>query len=331
MQANPTSTWDNFSMKIDPAFSQRDQFSARTLWRGTESFDPFTRSFIPLFGSSNSPFELLSGLRYTRTLSSSLIMEANASFSRRTNNQGWPITGRDWSSEVGFTGGLKNPMALGLPRMDVSGYVILGHAYDPPKIGSYNNYQYTGNMTWLRGKHTVKTGGDFLRYQYFSRGFGDTRGRPTFLGRFTQEPFADFLMGYAQSSRRQLDAAGPYHPVSNYSAFVQDDFKVTSTLTLNVGLRYDLMKPPREKFGAWSSFVPSLGKIVIAGRGIIPDFDARVGASGVAENVILASAAGLPGTPVRPDRNDIAPRFGFAWRPRGGTKFVLRGGYGIFY
>lgn len=331
VQGNPNNNWDNFSMKMDHAFSQRDQFSARTLWRKTESFDPFTRSFIPEFGSSNSPFELLSGLRYTRTLSPSLILEANASFSRRTNNQGWAITGRDWSSEVGFTGGLKNPVALGLPQMEVSGYVILGHAYDLPKIWSYNNYQYTGNVTWIRGRHTIKSGGDFLRYQYFSRGFGDTRGRLTFLGRFTQEPFADFLMGYAQSSRRQLDAAGPYHLVSNYSAFIQDDFKVSSTLTLNIGLRYDLMKPPREKFGAWSSFVPSLGKIAIAGRGIIPDFDARISASGVAENVIMASAAGLPDTLVRPDTNDFAPRFGFAWRPRGGTKFVIRGGYGIFY
>mgnify|MGYP006277820429 FL=1 len=81
---------------------------------------------------------------------------------------------------------MKNPVALGLPQMEISGYVILGHAYDLPKIWSYNNYQYTGNLTWIRGKHTVKTGGDFLRYQYFSRSFGDTRGRMTFLGRFTQ-------------------------------------------------------------------------------------------------------------------------------------------------
>lgn len=64
---------------------------------------------------------------------------------------------------------------------------------------------------------------------------------------------------------------------------------------------------------------------------IIPDFDARISASGVAENVIMASAAGLPDTLVRPDTNDFAPRFGFAWRPRGGAKFVIRGGYGIFY
>ena len=73
----------------------------------------------------------------------------------------------------------------------------------------------------------MKFGGDFLRIQYFSRQYGDMRGRLTFNGRFTGETMADMMLGWASSSRRQLDAAGPYHLVSNYSGFVQDDFKVT--------------------------------------------------------------------------------------------------------
>ena len=73
----------------------------------------------------------------------------------------------------------------------------------------------------------MKFGGDFLRIQYFSRQYGDTRGRLTFNGRFTGEPMADMLLGWPSSSRRQLDAGGPYHLVSNYSGFVQDDLKVT--------------------------------------------------------------------------------------------------------
>ena len=63
--------------------------------------------------------------------------------------------------------------------------------------------------------------------QYFSRQYGDTRGRLTFLGRFTGEPMADLLLGWPSSTRRQLDAAGPYHLISNYSGYVQDDFKVS--------------------------------------------------------------------------------------------------------
>ncbi len=179
----------------------------------------------------------------------------------------------------------------------------------------------------------MKFGGDFLRYQYFSRQYGDTRERLTFLGRFTNEPFADYMLGYAQTTRRQLDAAGPYHLVSNYSSFVQDDFKITPSLTLNIGLRYELMLPPREKFGAWSGFVPSLGKVAIAGTGTLSetDFQSRIQESGLAQYVVRAADACLPNTLVRPDYKDFSPRFGFAWRPWGGTRFVLRGGYGIFY
>ncbi|MGH9718993.1 MAG: hypothetical protein ACRD8O_02185, partial [Bryobacteraceae bacterium] len=204
-------------------------------------------------------------------------------------------------------------------------------AYDIPKIWSFNNYQYAASSTWIKGRHTLKYGGDFLRMQYFARQYGDTRGRLTFLGRNTNEPMADLLLGWPSSTRRQLDAAGPYHLISNYSAYVQDDFKVSSTLTLNLGLRYDVMKPPREKFGAWSMFVPSLGKVVIAGKGTIPDFDQRIAATGLAQSITMAADAGLPATIRKPDYTDLAPRFGFAWRPFGGTKSVIRGGYGIFY
>lgn len=130
---------------------------------------------------------------------------------------------------------------------------------------------------------------------------------------------------------RQLDAAGPYHLISNYSGFVQDDFKVSSTLTLNFGLRYEVMKPPKEKFGAWSMFVPSLGKIVIAGKGLLPDFDQRIQSTGLSQYITLAADAGLPASLRKTDYTDLAPRFGFAWRPLGRANSVIRGGYGIFY
>src|SRR5262249_16425013 len=115
--------------------------------------------------------------------------------------------------------------------------------------------------------------------------------------------------------------------------FVQDDFKVSPTLTLNLGVRYDLMKPPKEKYGALAEFLPALGKIIVAGTGAMSetDFNNRISSAGLAQYVVKASDVGLPDTIVRTDWNNIAPRFGFAWRMFGGNKTVLRGGYGIFY
>ncbi len=333
-QANANNNSDNFTAKIDHTFSPRDMFSGRTVWRPNASFDPFNRSFIPFFGATTANFEILSALRYTRTLAANKILELNASFSRRTNNQGFPDNSNtNWQELTGFLGGTLNPVAVGAPQIEVTGYTILGHAYDLPKIWSYNNYQYGGVYTWIRGAHSVKAGGDFLRAQYFSRNYGDTRGRVTFLGRFTQDPMADFVLGYAQTTRRQLDAAGPYHLVSSYSGFLQDDWKVTPSLTLNLGLRYELQKPPQEKFGAWSMFSQSLAKVVIASTGNLTqaEFDRRILEGGLTNSVLLADRAGLPRTLVKTDYTDFAPRFGFAWRPFGDAKGVVRGGYGLFY
>src|SRR5262249_20106349 len=214
-----------------------------------------------------------------------------------------------------------------LPYITVSGYIDLGQAYDLPKIWRYNNYQYADALTWIHGRHTVKFGADFLRYQYFNNDYQDLRGRMTFLGRFTSDPMADFLLGYAQTSRRLVNVAHEYLLASNYSAYAQDDFKITPTLTLNIGLRYELMKPPREKYGARSDFVPQVGKIVIAGTGGLSQttFNDLIARTGMAKYVAMASDVGLPETLIQTNYKDFAPRFGFAWRPFGNTKSVIRG------
>jgi hypothetical protein len=332
-QGNGTSSNNNFALKIDHQLSDKDRLTVSGFTRPVTSWDPIVsgRSPLPLFGLSNDTTEMLTYVRYLRTISPTMYLDLNASFSRKTNNQRWPHSGeKDWASEVGFVGGTNNPAARGLPQFEATGYIILGPAYDYPKVWSFNNYQYTGSLTWIHGRHNVKLGGDFLRMQYFSKSYGDMRGRLVFNGRFTGETMADMLLGWPSSSRRQLDASGPYHLVSNYSGYAQDDFKVTPNLTLNLGIRYELMKPPHEKYNSLAMFIPAIGKVVIGGRGNVPDFDQRLATLGT-QNAVLASDLGLPDTIVKPNNKMFAPRFGFAWRAFGNSKTVIRGGYGIFY
>jgi hypothetical protein len=94
-----------------------------------------------------------------------MYLEASANFSRKTNNQAWPYNSAYDASTIGFTGGIQNPIAKGLPQVEAVGYIILGPAYDLPKIWAYNNYQYNASLTWIKGRHSLKFGADFLRYQ----------------------------------------------------------------------------------------------------------------------------------------------------------------------
>jgi hypothetical protein len=334
-QGNATTSNNNFGVRVDHRLTSRDRLTLAAFWRPNASWDPVanSRSPLPIFGSRNNTLDLLSYVSYLLPLGTSWFVDVKASFSRKTNNQRWPYgADRDWAAEIGFPGGTTNPVARGLPQFEATGYIILGPAYDLPKVWSFNNYQYSGAATKIHAAHTFKFGGDFLRMQYFSRNYGDTRGRLTFNGRFTGETLADMLLGWPSSSRRQLDAAGPYHLISNYSAYLQDDWKVTPTLTLNLGLRYELMKPPREKYGAWSMFLPELSKVVIASHGNLSadEFAQRLRIVG-SQYVTMAADAGLPPTITRTDYTNLGPRLGFAWRVFGDTRSVIRGGYGIFY
>lgn len=336
-QGNLTNSFDSFSAKVDHSLNDQSRLSMGAFWRTRDSFNPVitSRSPLPYFGSSNTPNEVLTYIRFLHTFTPTMYLEASANYSRRDNREVWPNSGdsSDWAAETGFKGGTNNPVSAGPPYLVLTGYMPIGPAYDIPKIWAYNNYQYAGTLTWIRGAHSFKFGADYLRMQYFSRSYGDTRGRVNFLGRYTGHPVADFMLGWIDSSRRQLDATGPYHLISNYAGFLQDDFKVTRNLTLNLGIRYDLMKNPREKFGGLAMFLPTLGKVVVAGTGLYSeaDFNARIAAAGLANAVVKAADAGLPQTIVRDDTNNFAPRFGFAWRMFGNSRMVLRGGYGIFY
>ncbi len=335
-QGNATNDNDNFSVKVDHNLSLRDRLTSSVFWRQANNWDPVmtSRSPIPFFGSTNRTPGVLAYIRYLRSLTPGMYLEAGVSFSRRTNRQVWPYSAdKDWAAETGFIGGTKNPVAAGPPYVQITSYMILGPAYDIPKIWAYNNYQYTATAAWIRGRHNTRFGFDYLRAQYFSRNYGDTRGRISFDGSFTRFSVADFMLGWIRSSRRQLDAAGPYHFLGTYAAFFQDDLKLRPSLTLNLGLRYELMKPPREKFGAWAMFLPPLEKVVVAGTGTLSEseFNERIAAVRLSNYVVKASAVGLPPTITKTDRTNFGPRFGFAWRMFGNTRTVLRGGYGIFY
>jgi hypothetical protein len=160
------------------------------------------------------------------------------------------------------------------------------------------------------------------------------RGLYNFLGRWTNDPYADFLTGLLNNSTRRLDGPLTHLSSTTIGLFAQDDWRVTRSLTLNLGVRYEVALPMRERDGKLANFVPELGKIVIASDKALPDLADRLQSAGLTGKVAYASDSGLPDSLVQAQWRNVAPRFGFAWRPAWmGThnQGVIRGGYGIFY
>jgi TonB dependent receptor len=118
---------------------------------------------------------------------------------------------------------------------------------------------------------------------------------------------------------------------TDFGLFINDDWRVTRSLTLNLGLRYEIDKPPSDKYNREANFIPALHKIIVSSDKNIPDLSQMVQQAGLTGLVGLGKDYGLPSALVFTNYKNFAPRAGFAWRPFDTQKTVLRGGYGIFY
>jgi hypothetical protein len=222
------------------------------------------------------------------------------------------------ASDYGLDTGVTNPLYGGLPRINVLGFFGFPASglggFNWPKVqGPDTRYQFVDHISRLFGKHAVKFGGE-IHHDTFSGGaYGGARGRFKFLGggAFTNpangissSPLEDFFAGAPANGT--LLVGDPTRHIGNWSfaGFVQDDWRVTSHLTLNLGLRYELSTPISDSNGQLANFYPNAGLLQV-GSGI--------------------------SSPYNTDPYNFAPRAGFAWDIGGNNRTVIRGGAGIIY
>jgi hypothetical protein len=221
----------------------------------------------------------------------------------------------------------------GFPAIRIDGFPDTGDSANVPFNYLYKNISFSDALTWVVSNHSLKFGVDVIRPNYVESDIRNVRGDFRFRGRFTNpananengfRAFADFLYGIPDSTQRQLGAT-PADLVAWQSAFyVQDNWRVASWLTLNLGLRYDYTPFLYEKNDRISNFIPELGLTACAdGEYRNPATNALI--------CVSRESLGLPRALVKTDRNNIAPRVGFALKPLRDDKTVLRGGAGIFY
>jgi outer membrane receptor protein involved in Fe transport len=324
--ATPSAS-DNFVAKIDQRVTQTGNLSFRYLRNSSTSLIPYNGGDTGMFGVSGLSHNILTGFTYTQTFSPRVVNEARVSLARTYGYYAGVHSGINYNAQFGMTGGTTDPKLIGFPCIVLSGYDQLGEKNSWPGGYTSTNYNFADTITWVKGSHLIKFGGDILRSQMFQNPDSNERGTYNFTGSWTNQSYGDFLLGLPNSTSREVEGANLYIFTTNYSFFLQDDWKVTSRLTLNLGLRYELTQPPYDKYNRWTNFIPELNKLVIASEAVIPPGVTFTDAS----QVETAQQAGLPRSLVDTDYKDFAPRFGFAWRPLGGNRTVVRGGYGIFY
>lgn len=216
----------------------------------------------------------------------------------------------------------------GFPLFRVGGLDSIGPNSTNPAQGVTNTFQIGDGLSYNRGSHTIKTGLEVTKAQFFTFQPTTTRGTFQFTGRYTGFGLADLLLGLpGQAQREILSEDMRYVRNYAYGFYIQDDWKASSRLTLNLGLRYELETPYTDSNNQIARFDPARSAIETA-RIKDPRFDPR-GPSPVAMPVpvVMRNSDALWNA----NWTNLAPRFALAWKPFKKSQSVLRAGYGIYY
>ncbi len=314
-------TRDNVTARFDHVFTDKNRFFFRLVYNK----DPFSwTTNYPFDGVGDDQFPISPNrwetsyfAKDTHTVSPNLITDIGYSFSNRT----WYANSAGLGSGVVDEVGLPNVSNDAFPAIRGTGMANLGHSgerFQKP----IQQHQVTNSWTWVKNNHVVKFGGEIRK------GINVDINRPIISGQynFSQTgtrnpadksgglPFASYMTGWVNGfSLRETDELDRY---SYYLAFyVQDDWKLTPSLTLNLGLRWETDTPVNDVNNRSSSF----------------DRNQINPVSGTPGVVKFAGRDGWPESTYLADWNNFGPRFGFAWKPGGSDKWVVRGGYGMFF
>jgi outer membrane receptor protein involved in Fe transport len=300
-----------FSNRVDSAIVKVDHsFNANNLLTGRYYIGDSTQSFplalvggglVPGYNTITPTRVQLIAISYVATLTPSLVNEVRLGWNRFA--EGFFPEDRNFDpTSIGLNtieAGTPNAGGynMGLPKISIFGVAPLGADNGDPRQRVDTNWHYIDNVSWNHGKHDIKFGYEYRRTsisQQFNRGF---RGTLSF------DTFDDFIAGIPDGgSQRQGDTNRNTYENSN-ALYVQDSYRLTSKLTVNLGLRYDYFGVVTEKHQNFTNVDPTTGIGYAVGSGNL----------------------------YNPDYNNFAPRLSVAWDPFGRQKTVIRAGYGIFY
>jgi hypothetical protein len=340
-------TRDLFTARVDHDFSANDRVYAVYNFQAREGLRSLVASPLISFGllDQTQRNHTLS-LSYTHVFSPNLVNELRGGFNIQNLYRKANQTTGEFLENIGFNdqeislyGSIVGPHLVETPgqvAFTIGQFVgIPSGARNVDRPLDQHLYTFGDTMTWVAGQHSLKFGADFVKNQAvdgFAFNRNDPRGAVIYGANLNG--FATFLLGLPPSSVRYVSRVRPALDVSNWENgfFVQDDWRVHPRLTLNLGLRYEMITPFVDRNDLLINFDPNgQGTGGRRGRFIVPSADAlsQIDPRYIAYGVVTADEAGVGRGLVKTDLNNLSPRLGAAWRITDSS--VLRGGYGIFY
>lgn len=331
--SNPSTFRENqYVLSLDYLLSPRQTLSLH----GFVSNDPQTASYtvssleLPGSGAEDNLRNRSFLLKDSLLISPQVVNEAHVSFNRNYGRMNTLTPLQD--STVGIT----QPADVAtLPIISLSGMFSMGGTYNDDFLTAINSLQAGDQLSWSHGRHNLRFGVDYEHVQDNFNLTGVKRGTIGFLS------FDDFLLGESgsengtgtsniYSATADAGITDRHFRVSNFDAFAQDDFRLNSHLTLNLGLRWDIYGGLSEKDGRLVNFWTtdanndfSTGS-TYSGYVVADNFNSSI------PNGVVKTGNNTP-TANAQSWGNVGPRIGFAWKPFDGNRFVVRGGYGIYY
>ena len=323
----PTQTKDEtnnqFGVRLDHYLSVSDTLNFRYMYSSGPTTDPLSPVGANVPGFPVGEYDRAQNFvaQETHIFSPGTIGVARFSFLRNTFLLDEHLN-HESPASLGFQYAPTLPLAAGPPFIQIGGYASVGDPITGPRYTYQNTFDLSGSLSWIHGRHELKFGGGYRRDQInglqgiASNGFFVFAPIPSFENFLYNDGFANFLSGNPVVF---LQGGGDFSREVRgraLDAYAQDTYKVSSRLTLNYGLRYELPFPDTENHNEVNLFVP-----------------------GVQSQVMPSAPAGLlyPGDPGIPrglistETTAFAPRVGLAWDVSGSAKTVVSAGYGIFY
>jgi hypothetical protein len=348
------SVQDLGTLRVDHDFSEKDRVyvtfntSAQTV-ANTLVQTPYTGLGLTQNDRRNDTLSV----SYTRVFNSSIVNEARAGFNHQKLRRHSNTTLQGFLSGIGYD---QSDIDAYGAVVGASELTTFGHpaiTFSRNRFAAFQNggrntdrpldqdlVTFGDTFTWVIRKHNLRMGADFVRNAAVD-GFAVNRGNPRGVMAYTgggTNPFADFILGEPATSVTYINAPRPAMDVYNWEQglFVQDDWKVSSRLTLNLGLRYELVTPFIENHDLLTNFDANYvdpttgvkGRFIIPSDKTLPYLDTRI-LTLLPVVTAAQSRLGIGRGLVRMDKNNLAPRVGFALRL--GDKSVVRGGYGFYY